>query len=157
MKRAVLSTSILLLSLISLAQARDTRNNKSVAGIISIGLNESLGGYIIYVTPDGNHGLVVATQDQSVSSDWYSSQDVISNPDNHNTAGKKFIDWRLPTKYELNLIYSEKSVIGGFAESYYWSSVVNGNNYAWLQNFGNGSQTYGTMERTYHVRAVRAF
>ncbi|MCJ7774646.1 MAG: DUF1566 domain-containing protein, partial [Desulfobacterales bacterium] len=122
-----------------------------------IGLNASLGGYVFYVTPDGTHGLVAATQDQSSSSEWYLAQDVISNPANHNTDGKKFTDWRLPTKYELNLIYTQKTAIGDFVNNYYWSSVENGSAYAWLQNFGNGSQDYGPKDGTYNVRAVRTF
>ena len=124
---------------------------------IMIGLNESLGGYVFYVTPDGQHGLVAATQDQSTSSDWYYAQDVISNPDNHNTDGRKFLDWRLPTKFELNLMYTQKTAIGGFVNNYYWNSIMNGSTYAWIQNFGTGNQDYGPKDGTFCVRAVRSF
>ena len=122
-----------------------------------IGLDASLGGYVFYVTPDGKHGLVAATQDQSSSSEWYSAPDVISNPDNHDSNGKKFTDWRLPTKFELNLMYTQKTTIGAFNSNYYWSSIENGSTSAWLQNFGNGNQDYGSKDRPYNVRAVRAF
>jgi hypothetical protein len=148
MKKIVLSVSILLLSVYSFAQ---------VVKNAVIGLNESLGGYVIYITPDGQHGLVAATQDQATSSDWYSAQDAISNPDNHNAVGKKFTDWRLPTNYELNLMYSQKTAIGGFVDNYYWSSVLNGTNYAWLKNFSNGIRDFGAKDSNCHVRAVRAF
>jgi len=130
---------------------------KAGKGIITIGPDGSLGGYVFYVTPDGTHGLVAATQDQSASSDWYSAQDIISNPDNHNADGKKFTDWRLPTKYELNLIYTQKTAIGAFTNNYYWSYIGNGTTYVWLQNFGNGKQLYGPKENTYCVRAIRSF
>ncbi len=130
---------------------------KTASGIINIGPEESLGGYVFYVTPDGKHGLVAATQDQSASSDWYLAQDVISNPANHNPAGKKFTDWRLPTKYELNLMYTQKASIGAFVNNYYWSFIGNGNTNAWLQNFGNGNQLYGPKDGNYCVRAVRSF
>jgi hypothetical protein len=119
--------------------------------------NQSLGGYVFYITPDGNHGLVASTQDQSAASDWYLAPDVISNPDNYNSEGKKFTDWRLPTKFELNLMYTQKTAIGAFTNNYYWSSIENGSTYAWLQNFENGKQDYGSKERTVCVRAVRTF
>ena len=30
--------------------------------------------------------------------------------------------WRLPTKAELNILYVNKNLIGGFVGGYYWSS-----------------------------------
>jgi hypothetical protein len=151
MKRSVLLISIyLLLCIISIAQTPPP-------GIFNIGLNESLGGYVFYLTPDGKHGLVAATQDQSSLSDWYLAQDLISIPDNHDSIGKKFTDWRLPTKYELNLMYTQKTAIASFANDYYWSSIANAGTSAWLKNFGDGRQDYGTKDGAYHIRAVRSF
>ena len=63
-----------------------------------------LGGYVIQISPNGKHGLVVAMQDQGISS-WYEANDLLSNPSNHDADGKEFSDWRLPTKRELNLMY----------------------------------------------------
>ena len=170
MKRTLYSISILLLCIRSIAQLPGSHNYlamqdntlesdsaEKVMNISNTGLNESLGGYVFYITTDGQHGLVAATQDQSSSSDWYSAQDIISNPDNHNTIGKKFVDWRLPTRFELNLMYTQKAAIGAFVNNYYWSSILNGNTYAWLLNFDNGGQDYGPKDGTYHVRAVRSF
>jgi len=71
--------------------------------------------------------------------------------------GVTYGDWYLPSKYELNLLYLQKTVVGGFASSGYWSSTENDTNYAWLQYFSNGNQ-YGNLKfSTYSVRAVRAF
>jgi hypothetical protein len=64
--------------------------------------------------------------------------------------------WRLPTKYELNLMYLNKDKIGGFANNYYWSSPFSVFN-AWIQSFGNGGQIYYGKSRNCNVRAVRAF
>ena len=36
--------------------------------------------------------------------------------------GITFGDWYLPSKYELNLLYLQKIVVGGFATAPYWSS-----------------------------------
>ena len=67
-------------------------------------------------------------------------------------------DWYLPSKFELNLLYAQKSVVGGFASLTYWSSAENRSNYAWLQSFSNGYQyTYGFKDYTGRVRVVRAF
>lgn len=64
--------------------------------------------------------------------------------------------WRLPTKDELNLIYENKDVVGGFANNVYWSSTENATNYAWLQDFSNGPQSNASKNYPLYVRAVRA-
>jgi hypothetical protein len=124
----------------------------------TIGLNAALGGYVFYVTLDGKHGLVAETQDQTTSTNWYTAQDIISDPANHSTNGQNFTDWRLPTKYELNQMYLQRVAIGGFAFNFYWSSSEDDSSFAWNQNFIDGNQyshfpKYGTS----YVRAVRAF
>ena len=71
-------------------------------------------------------------------------------------------DWRLPTKEELNEIYLNRYLIGGFTKSstnIYWSSTeykdynfIN----AWCQDFSTGSQV-NLAGKNYpcYVRAVR--
>jgi hypothetical protein len=71
--------------------------------------------------------------------------------------GVTYGDWYLPSKYELNLLYLQKNVVGGFATDNYWSSTEYNTNVAGKQNFTNGSQTYITKDNTYYVRAVRSF
>ena len=115
------------------------------------------GGKVFYVTTDGLHGLIAETQNQSSSCTWYNAQDVISNPNNHSTEGKKFTDWRLPTQYELNLMYNARSTIGGFASDFYWSSTEYDSADAWGQLFANGFQGGHVKIDPYYVRAVRAF
>ena len=117
------------------------------------------GGIVFYVSPDGKNGLVAATIDQSMFSNWYDASDVISNPSNHTLEGQKFRDWRLPTKYELNEMYVNlhQQGLGGFAYNYYWSSTEGGNYNAWRQNFYDGYQYSGSKGSDYDVRAVRAF
>lgn len=66
--------------------------------------------------------------------------------------------WHLPTKTELQLLFEQKNVVGGFTNNWYWSSTENDSINAWLQNFFNGSQGSQTKEMMYvGVRAVRAF
>ncbi len=68
-------------------------------------------------------------------------------------------DWFLPSRDELNLMYTNLKVhgVGGFVDFYYWSSSEYDTDYAWNQNFASGGQkSYPKMNAT-RVRAVRAF
>jgi hypothetical protein len=83
----------------------------------SIGLNASLGGYVFYVTPDKKHGLVAETQDQCSACNWADAINEISRPANHSTNGKGFTDWRLPTRYEIIVMFQAKS-------DTWWTGVI---------------------------------
>lgn len=117
-----------------------------------------LGGYVIQISPNGKHGLVVAMQDQGVST-WYEANDLLSNPSNHDADGKEFSDWRLPTKRELNLMYGvySGSNAASLNSGFYWSSTEYDINTAWAQYFNDGSQNNYNKGSTTNVRAVRAF
>jgi hypothetical protein len=117
-----------------------------------------LGGYVIQISPNGKHGLVVAMQDQGISN-WYEANDLLSNPSNHDADGKEFSDWRLPTKRELNLMYVvyNNGNAAFLNANYYWSSTEYDMQGAWKQDFYLGYQFDNTKFLTDHVRAVRAF
>ena len=63
------------------------------------------------------------------------------------------MDWRLPTKDELNEIYNSEN---DFVGSYYWSSTEYNGYDAWGQYMSNGSQNYNFKFTSYYVRAVRS-
>ena len=67
-------------------------------------------------------------------------------------------DWFLPSKEELNLVYTNLKVagVGGFA-FYYWSSSEYNAYNAWNQDFDYGGQYDNYKFSTYRVRAIRAF
>jgi hypothetical protein len=135
-----------------------TASGGSGGGTYTIGLNSDLGGYVFFLSTDSKHGLIAETINQSTPTcNWYNAQNVISNPDNHSTDGKKFTDWRLPTKYELNLMYNARSTIGNFADFNYWSSTESDSSLAWYQYFFNAMQYSANKAATAYVRAVRAF
>jgi Protein of unknown function (DUF1566) len=70
-----------------------------------------------------------------------------------------YSDWYLPSKDELNRLYINKAVIGGFSGFAYWSSTEYTGGCAWGQTFSSpGYQIFNlSKSAAYHVRAVRAF
>ena len=137
-------------------------NTGGGSGIRYIG-EELMGGIIFYITPDGQHGLIAESQDQGAIS-WYEAISLILNTSNHSSAGKNYTDWRLPTKYELNLIYLQKVMlaVSGVA---YWSSTeyisvdANKSCFQYFNHsyYNNGEQSYANKVVGYNVRAIRAF
>jgi hypothetical protein len=123
-----------------------------------------LGVIIFRLSDDGRHGLVVATVDQSIASNWYNAQDVISDPTKHDEDGQKFSNWRLPTKYELNEIMSNNAAKASLTPAVtYWSSTE-------TSSSTNTSVSASTQQNTLvnpqgtdfkddpnYVRAVRSF
>ena len=74
-----------------------------------------------------------------------------------NYTADSYSDWFLPSKDELDLLYQQKAVVGGFASTYYWSSSEYNSNSAWTQHFFNGNQVTLAKVNSFRVRAVRAF
>jgi hypothetical protein len=69
-----------------------------------------------------------------------------------------FSDWFLPSKDELNELYLQKAVVGGFTIFAYWSSSEVDAIYAWAHIFDNGKQdSVDKAVPALGVRAVRAF
>ena len=141
------------------------------------------GGIIVYLDSTGQHGLIVATADQSEGIQWYNGSYLVTGATgtaigtgltNTNTIiaaqgsgsyaasiardynGGGYTDWSLPSKDELNQLYVNRAAIGGFDYEYYWSSTEHDNNNGWLQGFDYG-QFYDNKNTTSPVRAVRAF
>ena len=71
--------------------------------------------------------------------------------------GTNRLNWHLPTKDELQLLYEHRNLVGGFADHLYWSSTESGSFNAWFQNFYTGHQLNSNKNLTYRVRTVRAF
>ena len=66
-------------------------------------------------------------------------------------------DWFLPSLGELNKMYQNKNIIGGFQLFSYWSSSESSVNKAWLVNFSTGSQSLQTKTASYTFRPARKF
>jgi hypothetical protein len=140
------------------------------------------GGIIFYIDGAGKHGLLAAPSDQSTGTVW--GCDGISIPGTSTAIGtgqantsaivngcytagiaaqicNQFVLdynylWFLPSKDELNQMYLQKSIIGGLS-GYYLSSSEFSSDYAWAQDFLDGSQNSASKSSTGKVRAVSAF
>jgi len=66
-------------------------------------------------------------------------------------------DWFLPSKDELDRLYLNRHLIGGFYSKYYWSSSEHDPFIAWEQNFYGGPKYLYYKYSNKSVRAVRAF
>ena len=146
------------------------------------------GGIVAYIDATGKHGLIAAPEDQSSASLWNNGSSIVftgaigtaigTGKSNTKAIVKAqgegiyaaklcddlvlngYDDWYLPSKDELNILYQNKDLIGGFDSSYYWSSseLYGDYNYAWYQEFYAGRQDY--YYKNYYmwrVRAVRDF
>ncbi len=150
-------------------------------------IGESYGGGIVFFVYDnGQHGLIAAPANQSSAvvlvsgfiPNFQKADGINAGRSNtirlcakneafsNNFApqlcvhyqGGNFGDWYLPSKYELNLLYLQKTIVGGFTNSGYWSSTTGfGDGACWTQNFSNGSQTTQQPSTTLAVRCIRAF
>jgi hypothetical protein len=142
-------------------------------------------GIVFFISADGKHGLEAATSDLGRGIHWfngsynkvtnavrngvnaglYNTERIIINQGAGNYAaqlcanyrGGGYGDWYLPSKRELNLLYGQKAVVGGFTSSPYWSSTEYSGYYAWTQRFDDGYQDYDDKYLALRVRAVRAF
>ncbi len=103
-----------------------------------------------------NTSIIISSQ-VSIGDDGSDYAAQICNDLQITEGGKIYGDWYLPSKYELNLLYIQKTAVGGFASAYYWSSTEYSNYYAWLQYFANGYQYCDDKLNTFYVRAIRAF
>jgi len=182
-KPLLLTSVMLILAISSLAQTHT--------------IGESFGGGIVfYIYDNGQHGLIAATNDQSEKIKWENTtttrtnavKDGIGDGMNNtkliiasqgtgnyaaylcaNYRGGNYTDWYLPSKGELDLLYFEKQVVGGFTFAddefpSYWSSTefVSPNvreNSAWNESFddNDGFQGATYASSLLHVRAIRAF
>jgi hypothetical protein len=70
-------------------------------------------------------------------------------------------DWYLPSKYESDLLYLQKDIVGGFSDADYWTSTEENfaSSFSRHTYFGNGAQTFPSDDKNhiFKVRAIRSF
>jgi hypothetical protein len=105
---------------------------------------------------EANTAIIIAAQ-VAIGDDGANYAAQICNDLQITEGGVTYGDWYLPSKYELNLLHLQKTVVGGFGNLYYWSSTEVDNGSAWIQYFVSGFKTNLGKNTNYYVRAVRAF
>ncbi len=120
------------------------------------------GGTIFYVDSTGQHGLIAAQADMQGHSveeaeGFFTWNDAIATCQKLVAGG--YSDWFLPDKDQLNQLYLQKSVVGGFPGGivHYWSSSEVSEEGAWCGYFHDGDQSMDLKSNALRVRAVRAF
>ena len=134
---------------------------------------------------DGQHGLIAATIDKSTRVKRHNGTYTVTDAardeigareynterinaikgagannaqifDNH--PGDNLSDWYLPTRYDLNLLYLNRAVIGGYSDfAKGWKStevsIVN----AWFQSFVTGATFTNGKDDAEYIRVLRKF
>ena len=143
------------------------------------------GGIIFYIDETGQHGLIAAKEDQSITDPWRNQELLITGAvslSNGKDNTKLIIDaqgntglyaakicsdyesggyndWFLPSKDQLNILYQNKHLMEGFVEQLYWSSTEYEIGIAWVQDFTSGEQHLDNTSDSanVHTRAIREF
>jgi len=74
----------------------------------------------------------------------------------------KYDDWYLPSRHELNLLFLQRTIVGGFNQvnGIYWSSTeseTDPGSMAWEQEFKFGAQYEDDKDMPNQVRCIRKF
>jgi len=149
-------------------------------------VGESFGGGIVfYVYDGGKHGLITSTVDRSVRIQRQNSTSAATNAVTDGIAADKFnterisaiksveddddpiyfnyqdsyySDWYMPSKYELNLLYLNRSVLGGYDDfAKGWSSTEDSRVNAWFKSFAAGGAFSNGKDDVLYVRVHRRF
>lgn len=117
------------------------------------------GGYVFYVTPDGKHGLACQLQDYGSAIDLSTAENNANNPDYLDDDGDNYTNWRVPTLYELELLYNQRIAIGGFSNVIYKSSTTNVFNAdaTYVLDFNSATDTSELRTYSSRIRYVRSF
>jgi hypothetical protein len=181
---SALSMLIFLLNLSSCGEEGSTVEDPTTFEKIELG-SEYQGGIIFYLDGTGQHGLVAAKTDQSITDPWYNGNFVTTNAlsptdgkantelivkAQGNTGvyaakicrdykGGGYSGWFLPSKDQLNILYQNRHLLDNFADQIYWSSTEYDIGSAWVQDFTNGDQYLDNTSdgANVHTRAIREF
>jgi len=123
-------------------------NGDGQNSIFTLGELGPHGGKVFYVDASGKHGLEALMADEINTLNWH---DAVLAVTQHGPG------WRLPTITELELLYSQRNIIGGFAKDDYWSSTEQDLNSAWIQGFFLGDQDRYNKYSSLRVRAINEF
>jgi len=149
-------------------------------------IGERYGGGIVYhVTDDGRHGLIHAVVEDAARKKrqhrihmdtidfrgGVGAGKIMTQPmvrDKKGRAGEVRVyalsgtdnlsDWYLPTRYDLNLLYLNRAVIGGYSDfSKGWRKSEVSSVNAWFYSFTTGARFTNGKDDAIYVRVIREF
>jgi len=145
------------------------------------------GGLIFYLNTATGTGLVAAPHASSAGGKWYNGSFIITGATDtvigtgqtnttkivlaqgsygtyvalqcYNLSYNGYSDWFLPSKDELNAMYTNLKLkgFGNFDPWFYWSSSEIDADLAWARDFSNGSYNHLYKNSDCSMRAVRSF
>ena len=132
-------------------QARQSVKDRAIQAKLKVGDKYGAGivflirqpGELGYVSGE-RHGLIAAKADEYGEKPW-SAFDMPND------------GWYIPRKNELNHLYLNKDIVGGFSKSMYWTSSEASTNTGYMQLFVNGVQLDAQKACLLFVRRIRAF
>lgn len=71
--------------------------------------------------------------------------------------GVTYGDWYLPSRHELELLFAQKNLVGGFFTENYWCSTETNQFFAYQLHFNTGAVTPNQKSLLNRVRAIRSF
>lgn len=72
-------------------------------------------------------------------------------------SGVTYGDWYLPSRHELELLFAQKAIVGGFFTENYWCSTETNQFFAYQLHFNTGAVTPNQKSLLNRVRAIRSF
>ena len=105
------------------------------------------------VSPETGNAMFTTAADAPATCGFHEAQEYAAKLD-----ANGHLDWRVPTRDELNEMYQNRAAIGGFEESgsdpggWYWSSSQSSYRNAWAQRFSDG---YQDISRKYYYTSLR--
>ena len=105
------------------------------------------------VSPESGKAMFTTAADAPAACSFHEAQEYAAKLD-----ANGHLDWRVPTRSELNVLYQNREAIGGFEESgsellgWYWSSSPYSHRSAWAQRFSEG---YQDISRKYYYTSLR--
>ena len=151
--------------------------------ILELGV-EHEGGIIFYLDNTGEHGLIAAKEDASISAPWGCTGTLVTEVENatigsgsgnttaivnacttagiaakvcYNFSSNGKSDWYLPAEDELLQLYKQKGKCGEFKSIFYWSSTSYSAASGRFINFNTGEVFSDDKSYGHGVRSIRSF
>lgn len=119
--------------------------------VYSVG-DKVLGGTVFFVNTQGTHGLVTANFNQGQTYDLRTAINYCSMEFLFDADGQAYLDWKIPTSHQLDLLYAQRNWFDNLNNYTYWA--VEPQTYV---SFKTGNHFRGTPLSEPRMRCIRSF